>query len=60
VLDWNSDVAPSEQDMLEHAHQLTEYLEVTGVSRGALVYMTFDAIQWISRRGALKSGCTDQ
>jgi ATP-dependent exoDNAse (exonuclease V) beta subunit len=47
VLDWKSDVAPSEQDVREHARQLKDYLDATGGSRGALVYMTPGLIRWV-------------
>ena len=47
VVDWKSDVAPSEQDMREHARQLSDYLTAIGASRGALVYMTSGTIRWV-------------
>jgi hypothetical protein len=48
VLDWKSDVAPSKQDTRDHAAQLSDYLRATGVSRGAVVYMTSGVIRWVS------------
>ncbi len=48
VLDWKSDVAPSEQDIREHARQLKDYLNATGGSRGALVYMTPGLVRWVT------------
>ncbi len=48
VLDWKSDVAPTEQDMRDHARQLSDYLDVIGALRGALVYMTSGAVRWVS------------
>ncbi|MCP3468192.1 exodeoxyribonuclease V subunit beta [Bradyrhizobium sp. CCGUVB23] len=48
VLDWKSDVAPSEQDMREHAAQLGDYLRATGTARGAVVYMTGGIIRWVT------------
>jgi len=53
ILDWKSDVAPTEQDVRDHARQLEDYLDATGASRGALVYMTSGAIQWVRRASAL-------
>ncbi|WDZ79054.1 UvrD-helicase domain-containing protein (plasmid) [Ensifer adhaerens] len=49
LLDWKSDVAPTEQDFRDHARQIGDYLEATGVERGAVVYMTSGSIRWISR-----------
>jgi hypothetical protein len=40
VLDWKSDIAPTEEDARIQAGQLQDYLHVTGAPRGALVYMT--------------------
>lgn len=50
VLDWKSDVAPTEEDMRDHTRQITDYLEATGAPRGALVYMTLGAVRWVARR----------
>ena len=50
VLDWKSDVRPSADTLQKHASQLQDYLEVTGVPRGGLVYMTPGIVRWISRR----------
>ena len=47
VVDWKSDVAPSEQDMREHERQLSDYLAAIGTPRGALVYMTSGTIRWV-------------
>ncbi len=47
VLDWKSDVAPTDKHMQEHAVQLRKYMEVTGVPRGALVYMTVGQVRWL-------------
>jgi ATP-dependent exoDNAse (exonuclease V) beta subunit len=47
VLDWKSDVAPTEEDMRIHAGQLEDYLRTTGASRGALVYMTLGTVRWV-------------
>ncbi|MCA1367196.1 UvrD-helicase domain-containing protein [Bradyrhizobium sp. BRP14] len=48
LIDWKSDIAPTEQDLRGHARQLSDYLEATGAARGALVYMTPGVIRWIS------------
>jgi ATP-dependent exoDNAse (exonuclease V) beta subunit len=50
VLDWKSDVAPTEQDIRDHTRQLLDYLAATRVPRGALVYMTPGVVRWISPR----------
>ena len=50
VLDWKSDVAPSEQDRRDHAAQLSDYLRATGAPRGAVVYMTDGVIRWVTTR----------
>lgn len=47
VLDWKSDIAPEPGDIQDHAAQLRDYLQVTGASRGALVYMTSARVHWI-------------
>ena len=48
VFDWKSDVAPSPQDRMNYAGQLSDYLSATGAARGALVYMSLEEIVWIS------------
>lgn len=47
VLDWKSDIAPTEEDMRIHSGQLEDYLRATGASRGALVYMTPGNVRWV-------------
>jgi CRISPR-associated exonuclease Cas4 len=47
VLDWKSDVAPTNQDIQTHARQLSDYMVATGAPRGALVYMTSGTVHWI-------------
>ena len=49
VLDWKSDIAPTEEDVRSHAGQLQDYLHVTGAPRGALVYMTSGVVRWLER-----------
>jgi CRISPR-associated exonuclease Cas4 len=50
VIDWKSDVDPSDNEMRFHATQLEDYLLVTGAARGALVYMTPGLVRWVTRR----------
>jgi hypothetical protein len=47
VLDWKSDVAPTAQDRAQHAAQLTDYRNIVGASRGAVVYMSLGEIAWL-------------
>ena len=49
VLDWKSDVSPTESDVKLHALQIRDYLEATGAARGALVYMTPGVVRWVRR-----------
>jgi ATP-dependent exoDNAse (exonuclease V) beta subunit len=48
VLDWKSDVAPTDEEVKIHAGQLQDYLRATGASRGALVYMTPGVVRWVT------------
>jgi hypothetical protein len=52
VLDWKSDVAPSQEDRAAYMGQLTEYLELTGAPTGALVFMTLREIVWVDKTPA--------
>jgi ATP-dependent exoDNAse (exonuclease V) beta subunit len=47
VLDWKSDIAPSQNERAGYASQLSEYLAATGAPRGALVYMSPGEIVWV-------------
>ena len=47
VLDWKSDVAPSEEERSRHRRQLELYLASTGAQRGALVYLSAGVVEWI-------------
>lgn len=47
VVDWKSDIAPGPQQMADHVDQLRLYLEATGASRGALVYMSLGRVRWV-------------
>ena len=48
VVDWKSDVDPSDADIRLHAGQLEDYLRATGAPRGALVYMTPGLVRWVA------------
>lgn len=48
VVDWKSDIDPTEADMRIHAGQLEDYLRATGAGRGALVYMTMGRVRWVT------------
>jgi CRISPR-associated exonuclease Cas4 len=50
VVDWKSDVDPSDADIRWHAGQLEDYLRATGAPRGALVYMTPGLVRWVAGR----------
>ncbi|RWE61931.1 MAG: DNA helicase UvrD [Mesorhizobium sp.] len=47
VIDWKSDIAPTEEEMRIHAGQLADYLRATGADRGALVYMSLGSVRWV-------------
>jgi len=47
VIDWKSDINPSEAEMRGYASQLEDYLRATGATRGALVYMTAGSVHWV-------------
>jgi CRISPR-associated exonuclease Cas4 len=46
VLDWKSDVEPSEHDVQVHATQLLDYMRTVQALRGALIYMTTGRVLW--------------
>jgi len=50
VVDWKSDVDPSDAEIRLHAGQLEDYLRATGAPRGALVYMTPGLVRWVAGR----------
>jgi CRISPR-associated exonuclease Cas4 len=50
VVDWKSDVDPSDADIRFHAGQLEDYLRATGAPRGMLVYMTPGVVRWVAER----------
>ena len=54
VVDWKSDVNPSDGDIRLHTSQLEEYLRATGAPRGALVYMTPGLVRWVETEGHLR------
>ena|SRR5258708_2714935 len=47
LLDWKSDIAPTDEQVRLHAGQLQDYLRVTGAPRGALIYMTPGVVRWV-------------
>ena len=53
VVDWKSDIDPTEADMRIHAGQLEDYLRATGAGRGALVYMTVGRVRWVTLKKAV-------
>jgi ATP-dependent exoDNAse (exonuclease V) beta subunit len=50
VLDWKSDIAPTEGEIRVHAGQLQDYLHAIGAPRAALVYMTSGEVRWVEPR----------
>lgn len=50
VIDWKSDIAPSQDERLEYIGQLGEYLAATGAPRGAVVYMSLGEVVWVEAR----------
>lgn len=48
VIDWKSDLDPSPARRSAYTHQIKSYLEVTGASRGALVYVSRGEIVWVN------------
>jgi ATP-dependent exoDNAse (exonuclease V) beta subunit len=48
IVDWKSDVDPSDADIRLHAGQLEDYLRATGAPRGAVVYMTPGLVRWVA------------
>ncbi len=48
IVDWKSDVDPSDADIRLHAGKLEDYLRPTGAPRGALVYMTPGFVRWVA------------
>ncbi|MFL6603053.1 MAG: UvrD-helicase domain-containing protein [Steroidobacteraceae bacterium] len=47
VLDWKSDVDPSDADIALHAAQLRLYMRTIKVNRGALVYLSTSRVHWL-------------
>jgi ATP-dependent exoDNAse (exonuclease V) beta subunit len=47
ALDWKSDIAPTAQDRAQHAAQLSEYRDIVGAARAAVVYMSLGEIAWL-------------
>ena len=53
VIDWKSDVAPTETTIAKQRAQLSQYLAVTDTERGALVYLTTGQIRWVTSQELL-------
>jgi len=47
VIDWKSDVEPSDADIALHAAQLRIYMRTIQVNRGALVYLSTGGVHWL-------------
>ncbi len=58
VLDWKLDVNPSQKVKSDYVAQLDEYVSVTGVIAGALVFMTSGELIWIGDREGLLAQLT--
>jgi ATP-dependent exoDNAse (exonuclease V) beta subunit len=50
VLDWKSDISPSQEDRSGHIAQLKDYVETIGAPKGAIVYMSLGEVVWIQPR----------
>jgi hypothetical protein len=48
VIDWKSDVDPSQTDIDLHAAQLGTYMRSTHINRGALVYLSSSKVHWLT------------
>jgi ATP-dependent exoDNAse (exonuclease V) beta subunit len=48
VIDWKSDIAPSQADVDLHAAQLNTYMRAAKIDRGALVYLSTATVQWLT------------
>jgi ATP-dependent exoDNAse (exonuclease V) beta subunit len=48
VLDWKSDIAPSQEDRAAYIGQLAEYLALTSAPAGAVVFMTLREVVWVN------------
>jgi CRISPR-associated exonuclease Cas4 len=47
VFDWKSDVDPNAASRAAYANQLSQYVQVLGADRGAVVYMSSGHVQWV-------------
>jgi ATP-dependent exoDNAse (exonuclease V) beta subunit len=47
AIDWKSDINPTASVRATYVGQLRDYLEATGASRGALVFLTLGEIIWV-------------
>ncbi len=53
VLDWKSDVMPSNDAKSRYVSQVASYLAITGAVAGAVVFMTTGELMWIGDRDSL-------
>lgn len=51
VIDWKSDIEPSDADIALHAAQLRIYMRTIKVNRGALVYLSSGRVHWLVTDG---------
>lgn len=56
VFDWKSTVNPTPEDIAKHRAQLAEYMDVLGISSGAVVYMTTGQVWPVDRQNASRQG----
>lgn len=49
VIDWKSDVAPTDRELELHLNQMVDYLVTCNAQRGALVYMSSGLVRFIER-----------
>ena len=47
VIDWKSDVKPTDREVEIHAAQLRIYMRATRAERGALVYLSSGQVHWL-------------
>jgi hypothetical protein len=47
VIDWKSDVKPTDREFEIHAAQLRVYMRATRAERGALVYFSSGQVHWL-------------
>jgi ATP-dependent exoDNAse (exonuclease V) beta subunit len=53
VVDWKSDVSPTDEVVQGYIDQVQQYMRVTGTSVGMLCFMTHGKVVWIGNRQVL-------